>query len=572
MKSSRKYCILDCYVDEPACFGVPPFISPYPRYVFGALLDAQVDAEHIIYRTIDMLRANQLSLDEKYEAVFIIGGAVVPGKYLRARIGTVREIHEIIARNPDQKFFIGGAIGRSVIGTQMRNAYEIRGDIEFFAHSFAKGAPAEGERSALQISRWAVRGAAVVKYHPEHPHLICEIETYRGCPRQSKCHFCQEFLRHGVDSRDEMDILREIDALVDCGITRFRLGCQPDILQFGSHLDEYRNGFPRPNAKKAVHLFNELHKRRKTGAIVLLNVDNANPGSIVHFPDESSEILHAITEAISPGDTLALGIESFDEAVVSANNLKVKPKEAITAIEIINSIGGTRVDGIPVLLPGINLIHGLVGESETSFQLNFEYLKKILEMGLLVKRINIRSINPIEGTPAGKDYRAPSSRVQKRYEYYREKIREEIDKAMLRKIYPAGTVLKGLRIENIQRTYAYARQIASYPITAKIPFPYEHDGFFDAVIIGHHERSVIAAPKPFDINTLPHSALKHIPGLGKKGIDSLILARPLDDLQKAKEMFPNVPEWLWKLSEKKRNTKFIADYGIPLPPSRVKKL
>jgi radical SAM superfamily enzyme with C-terminal helix-hairpin-helix motif len=30
--------ILDGYVDEPACLGVPPYISPYIRTVAGALL------------------------------------------------------------------------------------------------------------------------------------------------------------------------------------------------------------------------------------------------------------------------------------------------------------------------------------------------------------------------------------------------------------------------------------------------------------------------------------------------------------------------------------------------------
>ncbi len=31
--------ILDGYVDEPACLGVPPYVSPYIRTVAGALID-----------------------------------------------------------------------------------------------------------------------------------------------------------------------------------------------------------------------------------------------------------------------------------------------------------------------------------------------------------------------------------------------------------------------------------------------------------------------------------------------------------------------------------------------------
>jgi len=43
---NKNYLILDFFVDEPACFGVPPFISPYPRYIYGALIQAGVYPPH----------------------------------------------------------------------------------------------------------------------------------------------------------------------------------------------------------------------------------------------------------------------------------------------------------------------------------------------------------------------------------------------------------------------------------------------------------------------------------------------------------------------------------------------
>ena len=45
-----KYTILDCYTDEPAGLGVPPYLGTYPRYVAGYL------NEDITYLTIDDLR------------------------------------------------------------------------------------------------------------------------------------------------------------------------------------------------------------------------------------------------------------------------------------------------------------------------------------------------------------------------------------------------------------------------------------------------------------------------------------------------------------------------------------
>ena len=45
-------CILDGYVDEPACLGVPPYISPYIRTVAGALIGHGFTVR---YLTIDQL-------------------------------------------------------------------------------------------------------------------------------------------------------------------------------------------------------------------------------------------------------------------------------------------------------------------------------------------------------------------------------------------------------------------------------------------------------------------------------------------------------------------------------------
>ena len=53
-----KIAILDGYVDEPSCLGVPPYIAPYPRYIWG-MLRAVKDADlSCIYLTIDQFRAD----------------------------------------------------------------------------------------------------------------------------------------------------------------------------------------------------------------------------------------------------------------------------------------------------------------------------------------------------------------------------------------------------------------------------------------------------------------------------------------------------------------------------------
>lgn len=85
--------IIDGYVDEPACLGVPPYMAPYPRYIAGALIEKGVQKEDIIYRTIDRIRTRREPL--RFDLYIIIAGMTVPGKYLRASPITLKEINEL---------------------------------------------------------------------------------------------------------------------------------------------------------------------------------------------------------------------------------------------------------------------------------------------------------------------------------------------------------------------------------------------------------------------------------------------------------------------------------------------
>ncbi|TLZ65332.1 MAG: radical SAM protein, partial [Methanobacteriota archaeon] len=81
-----KVVILDGYVDEPSNFGVPPYISPYPRYLAGAVRDAGHEWEYV---TIDQVRAGR---PLRGDILAVISGPIVPGKYLRGLPISQREI------------------------------------------------------------------------------------------------------------------------------------------------------------------------------------------------------------------------------------------------------------------------------------------------------------------------------------------------------------------------------------------------------------------------------------------------------------------------------------------------
>ena len=51
-----RFTILDCYTDEPAGLGVPPYIGTYPRYIAGAVIEAK---NKVFYITIDDIRFYQ---------------------------------------------------------------------------------------------------------------------------------------------------------------------------------------------------------------------------------------------------------------------------------------------------------------------------------------------------------------------------------------------------------------------------------------------------------------------------------------------------------------------------------
>ncbi len=524
----NRYLILDCFVDEPACFGVPPFISPYPRYIFGALVCSGTDPEQIEYHTIEELRPAGFRIEKEFTAVFLIGGAVVPGKYLGSRIGTVHEIKCILHENRHQHFILGGEAAQ-MIDNLPPTAVAVTGDIEKYACTPATGAPLDALRTTGELAPWAALGARVVSRHPSFPDIICEIETYRGCPRQRHCSFCSEGLFRTLEFRSIKEIMQEVDALIEQGVTRFRLGRQADILQYMTPFKNFRNGFPAPDPGAVKELFCELKKRKTQGLITVLNIDNANPGTIFNFPHESSEILDTIAHTVTPGDTLALGIESFDPEVTARNNLKVDAAGALEVIRIINETCGERLDGIPRLLPGINLIQGLRGETAETFRINYQWLINILNEGLLLKRINIRRLLPFPGTPLYKEKLPGGKKLQNRFEHFRGLIRHDIDIPMLRAIYPAGTVLKDVQVLEEHQGHVLGKQIASYSITARFPLPLPIRSFQNALVVGHRERSVLALPLPLPVNEMPQKAFEAIPGISPRRAADIILRRPFRD-------------------------------------------
>jgi len=204
----------------------------------------------------------------------------------------------------------------------------VRGDPEIYIdelmqYGFEKARPWL-LREDYELADKAFRlGAKIVLQHPNYGrNLVVEIETYRGCSRwiTGGCSFCIE-PRHGRPlMRSLKGIIEEVEALYRLGVRHIRLGKQPDILAYMAR-DIGKQEFPRPDPEVIERLFQGI--RNVAPGLITLHIDNVNPGTIVHYPEESIRILKTIVKYHTPGDVAALGIESFDEKVVNTNNLKV---------------------------------------------------------------------------------------------------------------------------------------------------------------------------------------------------------------------------------------------------------
>jgi radical SAM superfamily enzyme with C-terminal helix-hairpin-helix motif len=525
-------CILDGYVDEPACLGVPPYLSPYIRTVAGALIGHKY---LVRYLTIDQLRKDPQSINTLgcLELVVMIAGVTVPGKYLGGNPATLSEIQQVghMIRGP--KKLIGGPIGFGYAHEGGQRAIKqvisgfdalLMGEPAVALDNFLTGNDPSGILDYSRTDPWSVSGSGIIEQHPDYPYVMCELETARGCPHGASggCSFCTEPFYGTPKYRSIEGIADEVAALHAHGAKHFRVGRQPDILAYGTGAGE----FPAPRPDLLETLFSSI--RTAAPALKTLHIDNTNPATIARHEPESREALRAIIRHHTPGDVAAFGMETADPEVVVKNNLKACAEDVFRAIRIVNEEGGMRRDNVPELLPGLNFVCGLAGETGKTYDLNEQFLARVLDAGLSVRRVNIRQVMPFEGTPAYTNNTLGKN--DQRFRMFKEFVRQKIDLPMLQRVFPVGTVLHEIHIE-ISGALSFGRQMGSYPILVGIPVPLARRSVVDAVVVDWGMRSVTALPVPIEINTLPVTALKWLPGVGKKKAAAVLVKRPFRNLE-----------------------------------------
>jgi radical SAM superfamily enzyme with C-terminal helix-hairpin-helix motif len=562
--------IMDGFTDEPAALGVPPYVAPLPRYVAGAAWAA--GAEGVLYTNIEQVRGEnargpstgkergskadrpplRLPGADAFELLVLIGGAVVPGKYLGGRPASARELAELASTFPGPTVLVGpvarwGWTSGGEMTDRHTQAFDhvaaLDGDA--YVHDLlSEGqAPEARYRTHDEWARWAVEGADVLSSHPGRPHpLVAEIETYRGCVRYpfGGCSFCTTVKDIEPVFREPSEIAKEVRVMDAIGVVSYRLGGQSCIYSYKAlGVGEQEVPVPDPHAVEA--LLKAVH--RAAPSLQVLHVDNANPAVIAEHPDEADRVTQLLVDHCTGGNVVALGLESADPAVMKANNLNATPDQCLEAIRSINRLGRHITDtGLPALLPGVNFLAGLPGETPETFAHNMAFLDTVLDRGLLLRRINIRQVSPVRGSLDVKQH-------PKEFRRFKLWVRGDVDLPLLERMLPFGAPLRAVWTELHDGNTTFGRQIGSYPLVVGIPAKMPLKTMVDVQVIGYGTRSVTAVPDPLPINECPMSMLEAIPGIGRKRAARLVRGRPYSDGEQLVEVLddPDVASMLQTL-------------------------
>ena len=550
---SPKWLVLDGYEDEPAAFGVPPYVGFHIRYLCGVLEQHNIEYQ---YMTIDQWRelvreqgeSGIESLMNSLEGFACIAGAVVPGKYLRGTPISVREMKDLVRALPIEIPAILG--GWAIRGWRQQGWNPLRKNL-FLAvqdtdatldNYLTNGAWKHMRRDAEQWTKWAHLGAQskAVKFHPDLGNetnpgpLTYEVEVYQGCVRYKRgCKFCIEPKKGVPIWRSPEDIIQEVRLAHDLGVKHVRLGGMTDTYTYMAEgVKELE--YPIPNPEPIAKL---LYGLRNDERLEILHTDNGNPSIIAENLEPSEEITKTLVETLSDGAVLSFGLESADTAVHEANWLNCDSTQLKTAIRLINKYGAERGSrGLPKLLPGLNFIAGLNGETKQTYHKNFALLQELRNENLLLRRINIRQVE-------GEGFQEIP---QQEFNNFKQSVRDEIDKPLLEKLFPLGQILRSVHWESHggrtrlpahlgskhtdhgchgKAGITFGRQIGAYPILIGTEYLIPLESSSDILVTGHGARSITGMEIGLNHDNITEKQLSAIPGIGSKTAWKLISQR-----------------------------------------------
>ncbi len=465
--------ILDCFTVEPSGLGVPPYLSSYVREAYSALRRAFPEAD-VRYLTIDDVRwhlnggrphvaapasdpltyaattnrESALKLLHDAAVVVAIGGDKVPSVHLHAVNGSLPEIARALACTRGKTVLLGPMSAYAVTEpAEFAGLFDAVHTHTLTAEMMDRSTFAAADYAALRDDRESYAG--LVEQLSWEP--IAEIELYRGCTRRRFCDFCNEPVKAAnVAFRSVEDVLHEVGLLAQAGVRNFRLGMQTCFFSYQNR-DEKQIEALLAGVRDAVPDLEVLH------------IDNADPLAVAS--PAGGRIATLVAEYCTEGNCAPMGIESFDPEVIERNTLTCTGEILLRAVENVNAAGAARgPGGLPMLLPGLNLIYGLPGETHGTHLANLTWLSRILGAGLMCHRTNVRQARAYPGTPLAAlgETEPPPSAVH--FDTWKADLDAVWDLPMKQRVYPTGLEVPGLHSFFVNDAGTWFRRLGSYSI------------------------------------------------------------------------------------------------------------
>lgn len=483
--------IVDCYTDEPSGLGVPPFLSVHSRYIAGALEDKKIK---YYYLTIDDLRYSEGEhhLENSFnkriinttvnkemvkeilsnaQNIYVVMGCFVKYEYVSAEPPTFTEVESLLKSYNNGKLLFYSLGGNELTRENIRKTVpqDLFEEIIFgnTYNYFINEKENRFKPNYDKLKNIAIKSSSVLK-QLNRP-LVIEIETATGCNRKPGCTFCIEGMRGlPLQFRPIEDIVSEIKSLYDEGALYFRLGRQPN---FYAYMD--------CNPEKIEDLFKKIWEECPN--IKTLHIDNVSPHN-VNTP-EGERITEIVAKYTTAGNITPFGIESFDPCIREKCNLNGSVDDIHESIKIINKYGKVRgKNGLPKLLPGINIIFGLDGQSDKTLNYNLENFNKILNSENWARRVFVRKLT----SPYGEQFDNYTEKELIEFKKWSNQIENDFIIPMLKQVFPIGLEISDLRMEMYKEGNSILRQMATCPIRVVVENKkLELDKFYKIKVVGY---------------------------------------------------------------------------------------
>lgn len=465
--------VLDCFTVEPSGLGVPPYVSTYVRAAWDALGRAWPDAQ-VRYLTIDDVRwcvtdgqprvepplsdpltySATVNRDDAVRllrdalAVVVVAGDKVPSVHLHAVNATLEEIARALACVRGRRYLLGPM---ATYALAEPGAFAGLFDA-VHTHTVTSGDLTLGSRAAAPYGRLrAGRGSYAGLTEQMRWRPIAEVELYRGCTRRRFCSFCNEPVKSAsVDFRAVEDVVDEVRRLYEAGVRNFRLGQQTCFFSY-----------QRRDEGAIAALLTGI--RATCPDLEVLHIDNADPLAVAS--PVGKRIAKLVADYCTEGNCAPMGMESFDPVVIERNALTCTPQVLMRAVEHVNEAGAERgPGGLPKLLPGLNLIYGLLGETHRTHIANLIGLQQILDAGWLCHRTNLRQARAFPGTPLAALQESEPPPSAERFASWKTDIDHAWDQPMKERVYPTGLRVPGLHAFFVSEGGTWYRRLGSYSI------------------------------------------------------------------------------------------------------------